>query len=115
VLDTLELSKLLRAGEEVLDVGTGGGVPGVVLSIVRPDLQVTLCESVGKKAAAVEQIIRQLKLETPLYPNRAEEVLEDLRFDACVGVTRAFGTTSTTLSPTLTPSSAASVSPRITR
>jgi 16S rRNA (guanine527-N7)-methyltransferase len=89
VLDTLELSKLLRAGEEVLDVGTGGGVPGVVLSIVRPDLQVTLCESVGKKAAAVEQIIRQLKLETPLYPNRAEEVLEDSRFDACVA--RAVG------------------------
>ena len=37
----------------VLDIGTGGGVPGIVLAIVRPDLEVSLCESVAKKARAV--------------------------------------------------------------
>jgi len=75
---------LLRDGEEVLDVGTGGGVPGVVLAIVRPDLVVTLCDSVAKKTRAVQSIIKDLGLEIPVFPFRAEELLEDARFDALV-------------------------------
>ena len=55
LVDTLELSKLLGEGEEVLDVGSGGGVPGVLLAILRPDLHLALCESVGKKAAVLEE------------------------------------------------------------
>ena len=74
----------LRQGEEVLDVGTGGGVPGVVLAILRPDLKVTLCDSVGKKARAVESIVKDLGLEMPVFPFRAEELLEDTRYDALV-------------------------------
>lgn len=82
--DTLELARLLKSGEEILDVGTGGGVPGVVLAIVRPDLRVSLCDSVGKKAKVIEQIIASLGLELPVYPVRGEELLEDMRFDAVV-------------------------------
>jgi 16S rRNA (guanine527-N7)-methyltransferase len=84
LVDSLQLAPHLRPGEEVLDVGTGGGVPGVVLAIVRPDLRMTLCDSVGKKARAVEQIVQQLGLEVPVLPLRAEELLEDARFDALV-------------------------------
>src|SRR4051794_2799354 len=43
VLDSFELSKLLENGERVLDVGTGGGVPGVIIAILRPDLTIALC------------------------------------------------------------------------
>jgi 16S rRNA (guanine527-N7)-methyltransferase len=82
--DTLELARLLKPGEEVLDVGTGGGVPGIVLAIVRPDLRVSLCDSVGKKVKAVEQIVTELGREIPVYPVRGEELLEDMRFDALV-------------------------------
>jgi 16S rRNA (guanine527-N7)-methyltransferase len=82
--DALELSRLLHSGEEVLDVGTGGGVPGVVLAILRPDLQMSLCDSVGKKVRAVGEIVAALGLEIPVYPIRAEELLEDARFDALV-------------------------------
>jgi 16S rRNA (guanine527-N7)-methyltransferase len=82
--DSLELSRLLAAGEEILDDGTGGGVPGVVLAIVRPDLRVSLSDSVRKKALAVQEIVEQLGLEIPVYPVRAEELLEDMRFDALV-------------------------------
>src|SRR3954465_7020135 len=60
VLDTLQLAAHLREGDKVLDVGTGGGVPGVVLAIVRPDLNVTLCDSVAKKARAVESMVNDL-------------------------------------------------------
>ena len=80
--DTVELAKLLHPDEEVLDVGTGGGVPGVVLSIIRPDLKVVLSESIGKKAKVVESILRKLKLPTPLYNVRAETLFDDFRFDA---------------------------------
>jgi 16S rRNA (guanine527-N7)-methyltransferase len=82
--DSLEVARLLLAGEEVLDVGTGGGVPGLVLAILRPDLTVAMCDSVMKKARAVQDIAEQLGLETPVYPVRGEELLEDQRFDALV-------------------------------
>jgi 16S rRNA (guanine527-N7)-methyltransferase len=84
VVDSLQLAAHLREGEQVLDVGTGGGVPGVVLAIVRPDLKMTLCDSVGKKARAVESIVNDLGLEVPVMPVRAEELLEDAHYDALV-------------------------------
>src|SRR5438094_5354017 len=84
VVDTLQLAAHLGEGEEVLDVGTGGGVPGVVLAIVRPDLKVTLCDSVAKKARAVESIVKDLGLEVPVMPFRAEELLEDAHYGALV-------------------------------
>jgi 16S rRNA (guanine527-N7)-methyltransferase len=84
IVDSLQLAAHLRQEDEVLDVGTGGGVPGVVLAIVRPDLKVSLCDSVGKKVRAVESMLKDLKLEVAVYPFRAEELLEDTRYDALV-------------------------------
>ena len=89
LVDAMQLAKLLLAGEEVLDVGSGGGVPGVVLAILRPDLHLALCESVGKKAAVLEQIVRGLDLPTPIYACRAEHLFGDFRFDAVIA--RAVG------------------------
>lgn len=81
LLDSVELSKLIPADTEVLDVGSGGGVPGVVLALLRPDLKMTLSESVGKKAAALGEIAEVLNLNVEIYQCRAEELLEDFRFD----------------------------------
>ena len=89
VADTVQLGKLLHKKEEVLDVGTGGGVPGIVLAIIRPDLQISLCESVGKKAKAVDSIVENLALPVAVYDQRAENVLQDFRYDAIVA--RAVG------------------------
>ena len=89
VMDSVRLAALLGDGEEILDVGTGGGVPGIVLAIIRPDLDVALCESVAKKAKAVDAIVGQLGLRVPVYHARAENLLEDLRFDTLVA--RAVG------------------------
>jgi 16S rRNA (guanine527-N7)-methyltransferase len=69
----------LRQGEDVLDVGTGGGVPGLPLAILRPDLKVTLCDSVGKKIK-----VEELGLEIEALAVRAEELVEDGRYDALV-------------------------------
>jgi 16S rRNA (guanine527-N7)-methyltransferase len=84
VVDSRELAALLDRGKRVLDVGTGGGVPGVILAILRPDLKVSLCESTTKKAKAVEDIVGQLGLTMPVYACRAEDVLQVSTFDALV-------------------------------
>jgi 16S rRNA (guanine527-N7)-methyltransferase len=84
VVDSLQLASLLERGERVLDVGTGGGVPGLILAIVRPDLSVSLCESTGKKARAVEAMVAELSLPATVYSARVEEVLELTTFDTLV-------------------------------
>ena len=46
----------------VLDVGSGGGLPGIVLAICRPELDVSCVDTVGKKAAFIQQVAASLKL-----------------------------------------------------
>lgn len=58
VLFVLELQR----GASVMDIGTGGGLPGIPLKILRPDLTVTLVDSIQKKVKAVESIMNELKL-----------------------------------------------------
>jgi 16S rRNA (guanine527-N7)-methyltransferase len=82
LVDTIQLSKLIHANEEVLDIGSGGGVPGLTLAILRPDLDVTLAESTQKKANVLKSIAGSLKLPVRVEAERAEKVLEDDRFDA---------------------------------
>ena len=81
VVDSLAFSQMLAAGEDVLDVGTGGGVPGIVLAIVRPDISISLCDSVGKKARVVEQIVGELGLKVPVHAKRVQDLLEDQVYD----------------------------------
>lgn len=89
LVDTLQLSALIRSGERILDIGSGGGVPGMVLALLRPDLKVTLCESVGKKARVLAAMVTALGIDAEVFDLRAETLLEDLRFDACTA--RAVG------------------------
>ena len=89
MIDTLQLSQWLAADDEILDVGSGGGVPGVILAILQPQWQISLAESVSKKARALETIVSQLALPVPVHAERAEKILDDLRFTALVS--RAVG------------------------
>lgn len=84
VVDSLAFAGHLGESETILDVGTGGGVPGVVLAIVRPDLHISLCDSVGKKARAVADIVAQLELNVPVYAENVQQVLQAWKGDTLV-------------------------------
>ena len=75
IVDSLALAGFLRTGERILDVGTGGGVPGIPLAILRPDLRVELCDSTGKKALAVSEMLQDLRLNIPVHHAKAEMLL----------------------------------------
>ena len=70
-----------QPGERVLDVGSGGGVPGAILAIVRSDLEVTLSDSVAKKARALEEIVRSCGVAVRVCHAPAQTLLEEERFD----------------------------------
>jgi 16S rRNA (guanine527-N7)-methyltransferase len=68
------LPHLPKAPHRLADVGAGGGVPGIVLAIARPDVRVTLIESTQKKANFLRSAAAQLKLENVIVLSvRAED------------------------------------------
>lgn len=81
LVDTLQLSALIEQNSDLLDIGSGGGVPGMLLAIIRPDLNVSLTDSVGKKAKALAEFAERLELNVNIFQERAENILVDFRYD----------------------------------
>lgn len=93
--DALTLLPLLPAGAiRIADVGTGGGVPGVPLAIVRPEMSVFLIEATQKKAAFLREAVASLGLSNvQVIAQRAEEAGQgELRETLDVAIARAVGT-----------------------
>ena len=97
-LDIMPLFHLLPSGSRVLDIGSGGGFPGIPLKIMRPDLEVTLIDSSRKKVSFQKHIIRTLALKhIEARHIRAEELKRELHttptqtlpLEACPGATSA--------------------------
>ena len=80
ILDSLSIASWLQAGPP-LDVGTGAGLPGLPLAIVKPEMDVTLLDSAGKKIRFIRHIGRMLKLSNiqPLQ-QRVEALPADRTF-----------------------------------
>jgi 16S rRNA (guanine527-N7)-methyltransferase len=79
--DSLVLLDHLGEARTVVDVGSGGGLPGLPLRIVRPDLKVTLVEADQAKAAFLVSTCAALELDgVEVLARRAEEVGQDPRF-----------------------------------
>lgn len=76
------------AGGRLLDVGSGGGLPGVVIALLSPDWQVTCVDTVGKKAAFVRQVAGALRLPNLHAVHARVETLQAPAFD--VVTARAF-------------------------
>jgi len=65
----------------VLDFGSGAGFPGIPIQLLRPDLQVTLAESQGRKAAFLREVCRELSLPTEIFAARVETMPPHRQFD----------------------------------
>ena len=83
--ETLTLAQLLPAKPgRLLDVGTGGGVPGIPLAIVRPDLEVHLLDATAKKLAVLSEIAATLQLTNlQIIHGRAEEIANQPKSRGC--------------------------------
>ncbi|KQS23819.1 16S rRNA (guanine(527)-N(7))-methyltransferase RsmG [Dyadobacter sp. Leaf189] len=91
VLHSLGIAKVqgFKAGTSVLDVGTGGGFPGIPLAILYPDAQFHLVDSIGKKIRVVQEIAAALKLDNVrAEQTRAEKLDESYEFVVSRAVTR---------------------------
>jgi 16S rRNA (guanine527-N7)-methyltransferase len=67
----------------LMDFGSGAGLPGIPIALLRPGLQVTLAESQGKKASFLREAARTLGIPLTIWPNRVETMPTRDRFD-CV-------------------------------
>ena len=83
VLHSLGIAKVqaFKDGADILDVGTGGGFPGVPLAILYPNVKFTLVDSIGKKIKVVDEVVEGLKLENVHTINsRVEEIPKQFDF-----------------------------------
>lgn len=81
---------LLKSNESVIDVGSGAGFPGLVLAILRPDLQITLLEPTGKRCRFLSEVVTQLDLKQVVVVNqRAEIYVTSARAQFDLAVSRA--------------------------
>jgi 16S rRNA (guanine527-N7)-methyltransferase len=82
-LHSLALCKVLKfvPGTKIIDIGTGGGFPGIPLAIFYPHCEFTLVDSIGKKILVVQDVIEKLGLKNvQAFPRRGEELKEKFDF-----------------------------------
>lgn len=89
ILDSLSVLPHLESCSNIIDVGTGGGLPGIPLAIAKPDLHVTMLDTITKKTAFVRQVIGELGLKNAdVVTGRVEHYLPTSGFDRVIS--RAF-------------------------
>ena len=89
VLDSLAAVPAFAGAANVLDVGAGGGLPGMVLAISRPDMKVSMIDTVHKKTAFLNQVKAELELgNVTVYTKKVQELEVKTKFD--VITSRAF-------------------------
>ncbi|OSI11918.1 16S rRNA (guanine(527)-N(7))-methyltransferase RsmG [Neisseria canis] len=88
VLDSLTLLPYVKDAKTLMDVGSGGGMPGIPTAICRPDLQITLLDSNTKKTTFLQQAVIELGLNNVTVASGRVEAMHDKKVD--VVTSRAF-------------------------
>ncbi len=91
ILHSLGIAKVMQFadGTKVLDIGTGGGFPGIPLALLFPNVQFTLVDSIGKKITVVKGVAESLGLKNvTAHHMRAEQLKEKFHFVVSRAVTQ---------------------------
>ena len=88
ILDSLSLLDYIKEAKTLMDVGSGGGMPGIPTAICRPDLQITLLDSNTKKTTFLQQVVIELGLSNVTVASGRVEAMHDKNVD--VVTSRAF-------------------------
>ena len=87
-LDCLAVIPFIKSST-LLDVGTGAGLPGIVIAIVNPDIKVSLIDKVGKKSTFIKRINAELEIKNiETYHDRVELLTSEEKYDGIIS--RAF-------------------------
>ena len=73
-----------RGGIEIIDIGTGGGFPGIPLAIAFPDVHFHLVDSIGKKLKVVDDVVQTLELKNVTTQHIRAEAIRHRKFDFAV-------------------------------
>ena len=77
-IDSLTIEKYLKTGNEVIDVGTGAGFPGIPVSIVRSDCNITLMDSLNKRINFLNEVVKECDIiNVECIHSRAEELSQN--------------------------------------
>jgi 16S rRNA (guanine(527)-N(7))-methyltransferase GidB len=89
LLDSLAVVSALKEARHILDVGSGAGLPGIVLAILYPETPISLIDAVQKKTAFLSQVKAELRLKNvTVHTGRVEKLRIPEKFDAIIS--RAF-------------------------
>ena len=97
-IDSLTIEKYIKQDDEVIDIGTGAGFPGIPLKILNNSIKLTLLDSVNKKINFLEQVKKELKLQNvECIHSRAEQyIIENNKKETYdIGVSRAVASLNT--------------------
>lgn len=93
LLDSVAVTPAIKDYSSLLDVGTGGGLPGIPLAILNPDKQFTLLDTNGKKTRFLKQVVYELGLDNVTVINQRVQDFENQSGYACI-LSRAFASLS---------------------
>ena len=80
-IDSITILKYIEKDAKIVDVGTGAGFPGIPVSIMRPDLKITLVDSLNKRLIFLQEVIKELNLENiEIIHSRAEEFGQNKKY-----------------------------------
>ena len=93
LLDSVSVSPAIAAYDSLLDVGTGGGLPGIPLAILNPEKQFTLLDTNSKKTRFLKQVVYELGLDNVTVINQRVQDFDNQSGYACI-LSRAFASLS---------------------
>jgi 16S rRNA (guanine527-N7)-methyltransferase len=74
IANSLPITTIIKEGVRVADIGSGAGLPGIVIALARPDLKVTLIEPLQRRVDFLNEVVSQLEIPLEVIRGRAERV-----------------------------------------